>query len=460
MKYNLGDTYMKNIILLTVDTLRYDYFDPIKKAADEVLGLGLECENAYATGPATPFSFLGILCSKYSIAPDEDITYKTDKPRQYIHTPLNKNPSRISLSEILVANGYHSYTIPNNPYVTKSMYGLGTTYLDYEQHPSVKIQHMGRNLTTPIMPLYHLARSIWRIIGKSVVDRLVKRSNDTTMAYYTASESNLSMKQLISGETGPFFIHLNYMDVHGPYHKEIDKFSDLGEGYRKSVNTIYAEWTKHETMDKKDAVMFKEMYYRSTFYVAQKIKDLLLDLKQKGVLENSLVILASDHGQLFDQYGLTEHAFPLKTHTDAKNLLCKELLHVPLVFYGFGPGKIKKKVSLIDLAPTILDIVGIKPPDGWYGTSIFTEDKKPVVSEVRAIGYNITSIATEEAIFSYTEQSKSWLQPGKTEQEKGTEDLDKVLEEHKKQKEQVLSDAAKYMLKKKLIKLKTTSEKQ
>jgi len=90
----------------------------------------------------------------------------------------------------------------------------------------------------------------------------------------------------------------------------------------------------------------------------------LLDaLEQRGFLEHSLVALTADHGEeLFEHAGF-EHG----------HALWQELLHVPLAFWGVRvqPGRESVPVSLVDLAPTLLDATGLEPLPQADGVSLW-----------------------------------------------------------------------------------------
>ena len=94
---------MKNIILITVDALRYDHSKIVKNKVSEILGKGIDFENAYSTGPSTSMSYIGFLCSKFPTFPDEINTI----------AKLGVNRKRTLLYEILKNSGFSTYVISN-----------------------------------------------------------------------------------------------------------------------------------------------------------------------------------------------------------------------------------------------------------------------------------------------------------------------------------------------------------
>jgi arylsulfatase A-like enzyme len=73
--------------------------------------------------------------------------------------------------------------------------------------------------------------------------------------------------------------------------------------------------------------------------------------------KRTAIIVTADHGETFDEHGMNWHGVDL----------WQQLVHVPLVMYvpGAPPRRVKAKRSLVDLVPTVLDLMGLpQPPDG------------------------------------------------------------------------------------------------
>ena len=95
------------------------------------------------------------------------------------------------------------------------------------------------------------------------------------------------------------------------------------------------------------------------------IRDLLGALDRKGFLENSLVVITSDHGQSLGEKGVFGHA---------KNLHREELA-IPLLVLDPEGKKIPNfsMVRQIDIAPTLLDRIGLPIPKSWDGASLYRQ---------------------------------------------------------------------------------------
>lgn len=103
-------------------------------------------------------------------------------------------------------------------------------------------------------------------------------------------------------------------------------------------------------------------------YLDDLVGELVAFLKNRGVYDETMVVLASDHGDNFGDHGLTRHIF----------CLYDSLIHVPLVVKPAVSGDaptpagrtVDNQVSLVDLHPTFLEAAGATPPDYDLATSL------------------------------------------------------------------------------------------
>jgi len=141
------------------------------------------------------------------------------------------------------------------------------------------------------------------------------------------------LRWLDHSPTRPFFAFLNYFDVHGPY------------GVPKSYPP--PPWPQSGE---------KNLYDTGIRYVDDHLGQLLDGLKQRGLLDNTLVVITSDHGE-----GLWQHGLP----THGRNLY-RELIHVPLIFWY--PGhiqagvRVQAPVSNASIASTVIELSGSNSP--------------------------------------------------------------------------------------------------
>lgn len=103
----------------------------------------------------------------------------------------------------------------------------------------------------------------------------------------------------------------------------------------------------------------------------RKIARFLEELKLRGLDRNTLVAITADHGESFGEHGQRMHSF----------CQYEQDVHVPLVllYEGFA-GQARREASIgqhIDIAPTLLHLLGIDPPQQWQGQSLFDTNRLP-----------------------------------------------------------------------------------
>ncbi len=124
-----------------------------------------------------------------------------------------------------------------------------------------------------------------------------------------------------------------------------------------------------------------ERYYKSQEYINAKMEEFLNRLDEENVMENSIVIVTSDHGEAFGRkVGNFIHP----------NYLWDENLHIPFLIYAKGitdavPQTVTNPTTVLDVAPTIAALAGIEPGSSWIGENMFDGITKPVFIYTRAM---------------------------------------------------------------------------
>ena len=154
----------------------------------------------------------------------------------------------------------------------------------------------------------------------------------------------------------PFFAFLNFMSAHLP------RYPRPGFGRRdwpedslariQPVNLIPERFYVPEfRLDRADLAVMADVYDSDISYLDSQLGDLMAFLTEAGILDKTVLILTSDHGENFGEHGLIEHQF----------CLYDSLLHVPLlVRYPelVKPARIQGRVSTVSLFKTVLTLVG------------------------------------------------------------------------------------------------------
>jgi arylsulfatase A-like enzyme len=107
----------------------------------------------------------------------------------------------------------------------------------------------------------------------------------------------------------------------------------------------------------------QDLYEGQADHVDRGLRRLLRTLEQTGLRDSTLIVLLSDHGEGFDvARGRIHHG----------GRLHRDLLEVPLLVAGPGiqPAVVTEPVSLVDVVPTLLDLVGAPALQGLDGVSL------------------------------------------------------------------------------------------
>ena len=105
-------------------------------------------------------------------------------------------------------------------------------------------------------------------------------------------------------------------------------------------------------------------YVGEIAYADSLVGQLVSELSRAGIADRTLVVVAGDHGESLGEHNESGHAFFVYDVT----------MHVPLILSGPWPGlagrRIPDVVSLVDVMPTVLDLLGADPPAGAHGRSL------------------------------------------------------------------------------------------
>ncbi|HAC81675.1 MAG: sulfatase [Candidatus Binatia bacterium] len=157
-----------------------------------------------------------------------------------------------------------------------------------------------------------------------------------------------------------FFLFLHTYQVHGPYAPppEYDIFKGNFEGTKKGS---YA----------RRAIAQKNAYAGEVLYTDAVVGELLEKLKSLGLEENTLIIITSDHGEEFGDHG----------HIGHSQTPFESVMRIPLLIRAPGkiePGrKVRSVVSLVDVLPTVLDLLDSTQGGAVFDTSVNAAPSPP-----------------------------------------------------------------------------------
>ena len=107
----------------------------------------------------------------------------------------------------------------------------------------------------------------------------------------------------------------------------------------------------------------RRLYRGELQMVDQAVGDLIEGLRSAGRLDDAIVVVVGVHGEEFFEHG----------GAGSERTLYEESLRVPLLVHApevLAPGRVTVPVDLLDLAPTIADLVGVPAAEQWQGESL------------------------------------------------------------------------------------------
>jgi arylsulfatase A-like enzyme len=319
-----GRRQAPNILVVVVDTLRADRLGVYGNSRgltpflDELARQGTVFRNAYAPTSWTCPSVASLLTSRY--------------PSQHhvISFASRLSEEEVTMAEALQPLGYVGGGFSAN---FRLMQSLG--YAQGFQQWQTDYQHE----------------------GEMRADELHRRAFGWLDGAWQAS----------SGKPG--LLYLQYMEPHVPY--------DPPEPYRSrfaradnnghDAAALAAMNLKLAAMDwlglnRDDVALLESLYDGEVAAVDAALRQLFAELDTRGFLNDAIVVITADHGEEFREHGGLTHG----------RTLYNETVRVPLLVLaaGYAAGSSDENVSLLDIAPTVLELAGAAPEARFEGRSL------------------------------------------------------------------------------------------
>ena len=165
----------------------------------------------------------------------------------------------------------------------------------------------------------------------------------------------------------PFFAYLHYLDAHWPFQPEVpfkDRFGKPTEasifdrenwkGLRERVNDSTIQLTDE------DRARLQDRHDGGVSEIDNQLGQLWTALRERGVLDQTIVLLTSDHGEELLDHGAVGHG----------GTLFREVIDIPLVLRlpgGADSGSRDQVARLLDVFPTLTALAGVEEPPGIEG---------------------------------------------------------------------------------------------
>ena len=200
-----------------------------------------------------------------------------------------------------------------------------------------------------------------------------------------------------------FMLFLHTYDIHLPYDPPAPYRDQFGGDYdgpingRRTLDALrrergfkgYRNQGSEPELAEADRARIIDLYDGGILYTDTFIERLRLLLRELDLLDETALVVFSDHGEEF-----WEHGSVLHSHT-----LYQELIHVPLIFsfpgHWAAGERIETPVQLLDVAPTVLDLLRIPIPKTFEGRSLLGlirgEEAEPrgIASEIRNLSSRV-----------------------------------------------------------------------
>jgi arylsulfatase A-like enzyme len=358
-----GCTGQPNVILLVLDTVRRDHLScyGYERDTSPVLGglasEGLLFESAVAAAPWTLPSHASMFTG---LPPARHLAH---------HEHLVLDESSVTLAEHLAESGYETAGFCNNPWITDQ---------------------------TGMTQGFQIFVEPWRtLVSKGTFNLNVFVDPEKHGFQDAGAEATLEeLRAWADGRDGsrPFFLFVNLIEAHSAYDPPPgfrNKFTPARLTRRdvQVINLSFMSRAHAGRLSRRLLETARDLYDGEIAYLDAWLDRFLSFLRERDLLDSSLLIITSDHGEGFGEHRLCET--PLVDH---QLNLHDEVLAVPLVVRfpkGFGPrgsrgARVATPVSTLDILPTVLDVVGAGAPSGLPGISLASAEPppdRPIASE-------------------------------------------------------------------------------
>jgi arylsulfatase A-like enzyme len=333
-----------NIIFLGIDTLRADYlklYNPqarpntphIDALANDAIVYRKCFSQASWTKPSFATMFTGRYPSSHTVTTQDSVI-----------------PNEITtLADALLAGGYYTQGYSNNLNIAR-IWNFKKGFVDYED--LLSNTYFGAPESATSMTLYQgLRKARARVFKATVVSDYYQPAEVVNKTAFAWLDSVLRPKD------APFYLFLHFMDCHDPY---ID---------HKHPGRAYARAAMENPDPEKYTDVFKEVYSGDVEYLDARLGEFFDGLRQRGLYDNSIVVLTGDHGEEFYEHHGWWHG---KTLYD-------EQTHVPLLIKlpGNVHGDNAHFARHVDLAPTLLSLAKLPKVAEMQGIALIADAGAP-----------------------------------------------------------------------------------
>ncbi len=339
----------KHLILISIDTLRADYLGayghPYVKSPeiDAVAAAGVLFENHISAAPTTLASHTSLMTGTWP----------------HTHGAARNGfivaPENAMLAELLGANGFYTAGFIS-AYPLSGRFDFNQGFAHWDDDLSVRLaEHQGE------------------------IDQNQRPANEVTDAVLDWLPDGVGEK--------PLYLFVHYFDVHAPYIPP-EKFlrmyrdDDLGVlGSQKTIKQVRRQLNRGKLSRLNE--ILKQSYAAGVTWVDSEIGRLLAGLDERGILDDAIVVITSDHGEAMDEHSERwDHGFTTFESVSRTPLIVR----LPA---GHPAGlQIPSLVSNIDVVPTLLELFEITLPPHIEGISFAPLLRGETPDDPRQLAYS------------------------------------------------------------------------
>jgi len=206
-----------------------------------------------------------------------------------------------------------------------------------------------------------------------------------------------SLRQLEQRPTDkPFFLYFHALDTHFPH--------DPQPPYDQWIPEGLTGWD--HPIDYADRVYLRGIYDGSLRYTDDQVAILLESLRERGLMENTIVVISSDHGEILGEDGKT---------VDHISITCDEVMWTPLIFAGAGVPqgvRVSALTQNADIVPTLCALAGIESKAEYDGKSLVPLMHDPAAEPVHPFAFTWYRDWPDRA--AYVLRAPEWVYEGFT----------------------------------------------
>jgi len=354
-----------NIIIMLFDALRADHVGAINAECsltptiDSLAARGRAYNSCYSTAS---YSFPAVVSLMTSILPNKLGLLQ----EAYIPQDIPMLP------KMLNKNGYYTACLSTNSYISPT-FGFDRFFDEY--HLTI-----GKGTKQLFLPYKTFFPYPW------FLNELAYQFGFISTEFISANAEELNQraaKIMEKSQVAPVFLYMHFLEPHEPYYSmpfnegilNLEKLKLFYDLYSlKSNNQAKEEFV--EKNGKFFADTQHERYENGVRTADRAVGVMMENLQRLGISKNTIVIIMADHGEEFMEHGVIGH----------KSSLFEQQVRIPLII--FVPEELNVSlpdqpagVSMVDIAPTILDLAGIDPKilggDGWSLLQTYPEEYRP-----------------------------------------------------------------------------------